>query len=338
VRRRLTDALTALAAQSFPSTRASDGRVVRDCARDAIDASGLRVLPRELVSLAAAGLRLRAGLAARDLWRAPWRSALAALTLPLSSALLFIWVFGFIDRYDHWPLGEGWAMLLGGSLAAVVGAALRSRWLTATGAAACFVAAASPQFGFGREASLAGTPSFFDGGQVDFGYSSLVPTLLVIAGAFCLRRDPTNRTRSAAARLALGLLPAVILVALLPPPEPRPTFGMELLGPGIEPRFREGPPYPWPWVQDADTLVLLLAVALENALVLTWARARTNPAAALASGLVLASVAYPLAWVAIRHLPVPYWFYDARFIGLLTALPLLVALILMRRGARFRVT
>ena len=338
MRRRLTDMLTAVAARSFPPSRRSDSRVVRDCAREAIDASGLRALPRECVALVGAGLRLRSGLAARDLWAAPWRSALAALTLPLSSALLFVWVFGFIDRYDHWPLGEGWAMLLGGSLAAVIGAALRSRWLTAAGAAACFVAAASPQFGYGREETLLGTPSFFEGGQVDFGYSSLVPTLLVIGGAFCLRRDVTTGRRTVAARLALGLLPAVVLVALLPAPEPRPTFGMELLGPGIEPTVREGPPYPWPWVEDADTLVLLLAVALENALVLTWARARTNPAAALASGLVLASVAYPLVWVAIRHLPVPYWFYDARFIGLLAALPLLVALIVMRRGARFRVT
>ena len=66
-------------------------------------------------------------------------------------------------RYDHWPLGEGWVMLLGGSLVAVVGAALRSRWLTAAGAGAVFVAAAAPYLGFGTEVALHDTPSFFAG-------------------------------------------------------------------------------------------------------------------------------------------------------------------------------
>jgi hypothetical protein len=337
--RRLTDMLTALAARAFPPSRRSDGRVVRDCARDAVDASGLRVLPRELVALAVAGVRVRGRLAARDLWRAPWRSALAALTLPLAAALLCVWVFGFIQRYDHWPLGEGWAMLLGGSLAAVLGAVVRNRWLTAAGAAASFVAAASPHFGFGREVSLSGTPSFFETVNVDFGYASLLPVLLVVAGAFCLRRDLSPPTRSLAARLALGLLPAVVaLVAVLPGPSPKPTYGMEYLGPGVEPRLIVGPPYPYPWVVESGALENILGIALAVALVVTWARVRGNPVAALASGLVLASVAYPLAWVAIRHLPVPYWFYDARFVGLLAGLTLLVALMLMRRGARFRVT
>jgi hypothetical protein len=136
VSRRLTDALTALAALAYPRSRRSDGRVVRDCARDAIDSAGLRALPRECLSLVGAGLRLRTGMVALDLRHAPWRLALSALTLPLAAAILVVWTFGFVPRYDHWPLGEGWILLLGGSLAAVIGAAFRSRWLTAAGALA----------------------------------------------------------------------------------------------------------------------------------------------------------------------------------------------------------
>jgi hypothetical protein len=135
-RRRLVDALTALASRSFPAARRGDARVVRDCARDAIDGGGLRVLLRECLALAGAGLRVRARVAAHDVWHGPWRAALSVLALPLAAALLCLWTFGFVPRYDHWPLGEGWIMLLGGSLAAVIGAAFRSRRLTALGAAA----------------------------------------------------------------------------------------------------------------------------------------------------------------------------------------------------------
>jgi hypothetical protein len=58
-RRRLTDALTSLAAQTFPPSRRGDARVVGDCARDAIDAYGLRAMARETASVALAGLRMR---------------------------------------------------------------------------------------------------------------------------------------------------------------------------------------------------------------------------------------------------------------------------------------
>jgi hypothetical protein len=116
VKRRLTEAVTSLAAQTFPPSRRADGRVVRDCARDAIDAAGLRAMVRETASVAFAGLRVRWGVSVRDVRQAPWRPALGVLTLPLAAALLGVWTFGFVPRYDHWPLGEGWWMLLGGSL------------------------------------------------------------------------------------------------------------------------------------------------------------------------------------------------------------------------------
>ena len=50
--RRLSDALTSLAAQTFPPSRRAEGVVVRDCARDAIDADGMRAMARESLSLA----------------------------------------------------------------------------------------------------------------------------------------------------------------------------------------------------------------------------------------------------------------------------------------------
>ena len=192
-RQRLSNALTSLAAQTFPPSRRADGRVVRDWARDAIESEGLRAMAREPLSLAVAGLRVRLGVARADVLSAPWRAALAAITLPLAATLLCVWTFGFVPRYDHWPLGEGWAMLLGGSLVAVVGAALRSRWLTAAGAGAVFVAAAAPYLGFGTEVALNDTPSFFAGSGVDIGAASLLPTLLLVGAALTL---PRGRERS----------------------------------------------------------------------------------------------------------------------------------------------
>lgn len=339
MRRRLTDALTAVAARSFPPSRRSDGRVVRDCAREAIDASGLRALPRECLSLVGAGLRVRSGLAVRDLRHAPWGEGLSALTLPLAAALLTVWVFGFVPRYDHWPLGEGWALLLGGSLLAVVGTAVRSHWLTAVGALATFVAAASPHLGMGTTATLNTIPSFFDGGSaaVDFGAASLPPTLLLAVGGLSLRRPRPLSGLAVAGRLALGLTPAVIaLIVLLPAPEPRPTYGVILDAPGAVERVYVGPPTSTPWIANAEALVNVLGLALAVILVVTWARARREPAAALASGLVLVSVAYPVAWLVSRNLGFALWMYDARAIGLLAVLPLLLALMLMRRGAHPR--
>jgi hypothetical protein len=162
-----------------------------------------------------------------------------------------------------------------------------------------------------------------------------LPSLLLVVGGLSLPRAASRPARVVAGRLALGLVPATVaLIALLPAPQPHPTYGAEFLGPGIEPRPIVGPPYPWPWIEYAEALANVLGVALALALVATWARARTHPAPALASGLVLVSVAYPVAWLAMRHLPLFPWFYDARFVGLLTVLPLLLALALMRRGAR----
>ena len=127
--------------------------------------------------------------------------------LPLAATLLCVWTFGFVPRYDRWPLGEGWAMLLGGSLVAVVGAALRSRWLTAAGAGAVLVAAAAPYRGFGTEVALNDTPSFFAGSGVDIGAASLLPTLLLVGAALTLPRGRERSVRVVLDRVVLGLRP-----------------------------------------------------------------------------------------------------------------------------------
>jgi hypothetical protein len=342
MKRRTIDRLTSLAARAYPPGRRSDAQVVRDCARDSIDADGIRVLMRELVSLVATGLRVRFGLAARDLWHAPWRDALGALTLPLAATLLVVWTFGFVPRYDHWPLGEGWVMLLGGSLAAVVGAALRSRWLTASGALATLIAAAAPLFGAGTTVALADTPSFFDGGPaaLDFGLASLLPTLLLFAGGLSLPSARARRRHAVAKRLALGLLPAVgALLFLLAVPDPPASYMYEALPPIDGSRtvrsvvVGEARPYPMPWIWHAATLANLLGIALLVALAVTWSRVRVNPAAALGTGLLLASIAYPVVWVGMKRLPLPYWNYDIWPTVAYAALPVIAALLLMRRGA-----
>jgi hypothetical protein len=323
--RPLTDMLTSLAARAFPPSRRDDARVVRDSARDAIDGDGLRALARETLSIAGAGLRVRFGAAGSELRRAPWRPALAALTLPLAAALLCLWTFGFVPRYDHWPLGEGWALLLGGSLAAVVGVALRSRWLTALGALATFVAAASPYLGKGTGGGPAGTATFYLGWGVDLAAASLLPTLLLAGAAWCLPRRQDRTLRGVLDRLVLGLLPtAVALIHLLPRPKPEQTVlvGYDASKPGLESHVYFGGPDPTPWLAESRTLLTALGIALLVAVVLSWRAARARPEAALGTALVLTSVAYPVAWKMHGYSAWP-----------LILVPLGAALALMLRGA-----
>ena len=84
-RRRLSHTLTGLAAITFPKARRSDAHVVRDCAREAVDATSMRALPRESLSLAMAGMRTRIGLAATEFRHAPWRDALTRVGPPAGS-------------------------------------------------------------------------------------------------------------------------------------------------------------------------------------------------------------------------------------------------------------
>jgi hypothetical protein len=345
--------LTAAAARALPSSRRSDADVVRDCAREAIAAHGPAVLMRESVSLVTAGLRARAGATARDLVHAPWREALTALALPLATALLLVWTFGFVPHYDHWPMGFGWTMLLGGSLVAVVGAALRSRWLTVGGATVVFLAAAAPYIGFGTEGSVSGTPSFFAGANVDFGAASLLPTLLLIAAGLSFSRTGLPASDGAAgtsghrlgwvaSRLTVGVIPSVIAaVALLPTSTPKPTHRFMIVAGGPD-TVREvpitGPPYFAPWAPPSRWLTVVLAVALGLAIVVTWTRARARPERALATGIVLVTIAYPVAWALTRTeaLNFPWWMLNNPWPFVVMIAPMLIALALIRRGAHER--
>ena len=197
-------------------------------------------------------------------------------------------------------------------------------------------AAVSPHFGMGTEAALADTPSVFEDG-VDIAAASFAPTALLIAAAFALPARPRQSVETSLSRLALALVPAALaLVVLLPAPQPEPTQMLELRGPGLAPRVSIGPPYPMPWIPESRQLLAGLGFALLAAVVITLARARRHPAAALATGMVLATVAYPLAWAALNNVDfAPYWAYQSPATTLLPAAPLLLlALTLMRRAGR----
>lgn len=336
MRARLRDALTGAAAGCYPKGRRADALVVRDCARDAVDAGGSWALAREPLSLAAAGLRARTAAGGRELASAPWRSALELLTLPLAAALLTLWVFGFVPRYDHWPLGEGWALLLGGSLAAVVGAALGLRLVLLAGSLATLVAAIAPHFGYGTEFAFADTPSFFDAGRVDLAAASVLPNLLLIAAALSMSGGVRRPPLVAAGRVALGILPAALaLVVLLPAPELIPASEVppaREVAPGVF--MQEQFNYPAPWVFEAPTFMRAFGIALALAVVISWRRVGRQPAAALATGLVVASVGYPLMWVLMQREATPYWAYTVPYRVALTALPVVLAVALMRRAGR----
>jgi len=109
-------------------------------------------------------------------------------------------------------------------------------------------------------------------------------------------------------RLVLGLLPTgLALVHLLPRPTPGPTMIFTHEAPPeqgrtlTDPTVSLGPPYPFPELQESGTLLSALGIALVVAVVLSWRAAPTRPEAALATALVLVSVAYPLAWVLHGH-------------------------------------
>jgi hypothetical protein len=83
---------------------------------------------------------------------------------------------------------------------------------------------------------------------------------------------------------------------------------------------------------------VILGIALAVAVVATWTTFRARPERALATGLVVASVAYPLTFAATRTeaLNAPYWLLNDPYPPLLAALPALLALALMRRAGRSR--
>jgi hypothetical protein len=103
-------------------------------------------------------------------------------------------------------------------------------------------------------------------------------------------------------RLVLGLLPtAVTLIHLLPRDPPQRTIGFAYNDPPEAGRLPDpdamfSPPYPFPQLTESKALLTALGVGLLVAVVFSWRAARARPEAALATALVLVSVAWPLAW------------------------------------------
>jgi cytochrome bd-type quinol oxidase subunit 2 len=126
--------------------------------------------------------------------------------------------------------------------------------------------------------------------------------VLLAAAALSLPRRPERSLRTVLDRLLFGLLPtAVALIHLLPREPPQRRIGLtynELpeRGRTPEPEVFFAPPYPFPELTESRPLLTALGVALLVAVVFSWRAARTRPETALATALVLVSVAWPLAW------------------------------------------
>ena len=131
---------------------------------------------------------------------------------------------------------------------------------------------------------------------------SLIPALLLAGAALSLPRQRERSLRTVLDRLVLGLLPtAVTLIHLLPRDPPQRTIGFAYNDPPEAGRLPDpdamfSPPYPFPQLTESKALLTALGVGLLVAVVFSWRAARARPEAALATALVLVSVAWPLAW------------------------------------------
>jgi hypothetical protein len=125
------------------------------------------------------------------------------------------------------------------------------------------MSARTPYLGVGTEEALSGTPSFFRGWNIDFGASSLLPTLLLIAGALSLSGSPRPHAPKVVARVAAGLAPAVIAAPTrLADSKPTPTISYLYRYPDPQPIVQLGPPYPLPSLPPSSELTLILGAAL----------------------------------------------------------------------------
>ncbi len=141
---------------------------------------------------------------------APWRAALARLALPLAAVSLAVWAAG-VGSVDPVPLGKWWTLLLGGSLLAVIGAALRWRMVASVGAIGALIALSTAGYEGYFQPIAAGSAHFrayFAGTQTDLDSVMLPAAVMLVLASLALPRRPTPCAR-ALVTLSGAALPAV---------------------------------------------------------------------------------------------------------------------------------
>ena len=348
-RRRLSHTLTGLATLTFPKSRRSDAHVVRDCAREAVDAAGsTRAAARDRVASrggsAHAGLGL--GSVARCCTR-PWREGAGPCSCCRSpqrcswsgpSASSPATTTGRSARVGCSCSAARWV--------AVVGAALERGRLAAAGAFAVFATAASPYLGVGTV-------------DVTTGHAELLPRLgsghrggiaSPHPAAYCRRAEPAARADGRCALRTYGWLPAFLSPAVYRGGLPVPRTGARadlqwaLVSPGMdrsvvrgEDRARAALPRCRGY-RNRKPLLRILGFALaRGGRGSPGERSRSRPTWALASGMVLAergvSAGLGSCSAQTRSSGRPWsGLYNGAYPLLLAAIPLLLALYLMRRA------
>lgn len=215
----MTDRIAAralrLCLRAYPRERRErDGEVLLSLAHELC--GGGSTSWREAAGLLRGGVTERARIRWRGLVRAPWRAALATLALPLAAVHLAVWVAGIARLYDPLPLGKWWTLVLGGSLLAVIGAALRRRAVATAGSLGVLVALA--HYGLSTYIDGAGAqPAHFSSELAGIPFeldSAMLPAALVLfLASLALPRRPVAPVRGLLTLLGAAL-PAIGLLLL----------------------------------------------------------------------------------------------------------------------------
>lgn len=280
----MNERLLRLCLLAYPrSWRARDGEVLLDLATELAAQRG--------ATGEALGL-IRGGLVAR--WqdtasgaRAPWGNALGRLALPLAAATASISVVGAL-RFGTLDLGKFWTALLAGSLIALAGAVVRSRVSTLLGALMVLGTLLLDGVLSGLDHRAARLQAFLGHASVDL-LAAWIPAAALLAAAALAPVSVERRPRTLAARTALGALPALTLVLLVP--------HLPLGTPATSPEMAE--------IGAEELQVLLLLVSFAAlpplAAIAGALAARRDPAAALAAALVLAAWTPEAIWLGTGH-------------------------------------
>ena len=229
-RRRLNHTITGIATITFPKARRSDALVVRDCAREAVDATNMRALPRESLSLVMAGMRTRIGLAATEFRHAPWRDALAVLAPPAGGHAP-----AGLDLRLHLALRPLAARGgLGPAAGRLAGGGGRRRARASVGSRRPALSSSSPPrprptSASGPERTSPARRASTTAGASTSGWHRCSQRCCSWPPGSACARSPAPAASAIFARLAAGLAPALVAaVYLFPGPSREPTIVMDL--------------------------------------------------------------------------------------------------------------